>query len=251
MKNGLKLSILIAALYFSTGCDAAGTSNPPAVSQQTGDAQHTELKSKLRQVLRLKIDAIADAPIDGLLQVMTDRGLFYTSKDGKYFMQARIFNLDQDMRDETDAALSEIRLEGVKDFDDSVIEFKAENEKYVVNIFTDISCGYCRKLHNEIDSYNDAGITVRYLAFPRAGLSGQTYDQMVSVWCAEDKQKAMTDAKAGEQVPGKNCATEVNQHYAFGQRIGVNGTPNIILPNGSVIPGYQPAVALKQTLDAM
>ena len=209
---------------------------------------YDQVKQKLQASLSLSILSIADAPVPGLIQVNTDRGLFYASEDGKYFMRANIYNLDAQMRNETEVALTSIRLDGLKDFADDVIEFKAENEKYVVNVFTDITCGYCRKLHNEIAEYNDAGITVRYLAFPRGGLNSAGYQDMVSVWCAEDKQDAMTTAKAGSKVANSTCANSVAEQYRFGQRVGVTGTPNIILSNGTVIPGYQPAKVLEQVI---
>lgn len=215
------------------------------------DVKYVELKQKLSSTLQLQIDSIAEAPVPGLLQVMTSRGLFYVSQDGSYFLQAHIYNLDEGMRNETQASLAGARIEGLKGFADDTIEFKAKDEKFVVNIFTDISCGYCRKLHNEMQDYNDLGITVRYLAFPRAGVNSQPYHDMVSVWCADDPQKAMTDAKNGSQVPSKSCATKVAQQYQFGQSMGVTGTPNIVMPNGDVIPGYQPAAQLEQALKAM
>lgn len=212
------------------------------------DDEYATAKQKVESVLGLKVESIGDAPVPGLLQVSTDRGLFYTSEDGTYFLQARVFNLDEGMRNETEEALSELRVEGLEAFDGSTIEFKADKEKYVVNVFTDITCGYCRKLHNEIADYNDLGITVRYLAYPRAGLNSGSYNDMVSVWCAKDQQEAMTSAKAGDSVLSARCSNEVAQQYQFGQRIGVTGTPNIILPDGSMIPGYQPAKQLEQAL---
>ena len=219
-----------------------------AASETTNFSQ---VKAKLQAALGMQISSIGDAPVAGLLQVMTEKGLFYTSQDGKYLLQARIYNIEDGMRNITEEALGSVRLGGLKEFKDAVIEYKAEKEKYVVNIFTDISCGYCRKLHNEMDQYNDLGITVRYLAFPRGGLNSSSYTDMVSVWCANDKQKAMDNAKAGGTVASENCETKVAEQYAFGQRIGVNGTPNIIMPDGSVIPGYQPPKQLEEALKAI
>lgn len=216
------------------------------------DDDYSVAKGKIESLLGMQVKAIADAPINGLLQVVTDKGLFYSSPDAKYFMQGRIYNLDEGMRNETEVSLAAMRLGGIAKFSSSVIEFKAKDEKYVVDVFTDITCGYCKKFHNEIDQYNKLGITVRYLAYPREGLSGRTYKDMVSVWCAENPQQAMTNAKGGEGVKSKTCENKVAEQYAFGQSIGVNGTPNIILPDGSLIPGYQPpallAEALKQLL---
>ncbi|MEP1444943.1 MAG: bifunctional protein-disulfide isomerase/oxidoreductase DsbC [Paraglaciecola sp.] len=212
---------------------------------------YDQVKAKLQAGLGMYISAIGDAPVPGILQVITEKGLFYASQDGKYLFRASIYNIDEGMRNVTEDTLGSMRLDGLKKFKDGVIEYKADNEKYVVNIFTDITCGYCRKLHNEMDQYNDLGITVRYLAFPRGGLKSRTYSDMVSVWCADNKQEAMDNAKAGGSVPSKSCQTQVAEEYAFGQKIGVNGTPNIIMPNGSVIPGYQPPKQLEQALKAL
>lgn len=212
---------------------------------------YEQVKTKLQTSLGMQIASIGDAPVPGLLQIMTAKGLFYVSENASYLLQARIYNLDEGMRNETEEALGGMRLGGLPQFDDAVIEYKAKNEKYVVSIFTDITCGYCRKLHNEMDKYNDLGITVRYLAFPRGGLQSKSYADMVSVWCADDKQEAMDNAKAGGSVASKSCSTKVAEQYAFGQSIGVNGTPNIIMPDGSVIPGYQPPAQLEKALKAI
>jgi thiol:disulfide interchange protein DsbC len=205
-------------------------------------------KQKIQSTLGMKVIAIGDSPVPGLLQVETNKGLFYTSEDAKYLLQARVFNLDEGMRNETELALTDMRLAGLSDFKDSTIEYKAKKEKYVVNVFTDITCGYCRKLHNQMEEYNDLGITIRYLSFPRSGLSGQSYQDMVSVWCADDPQKAFTAAINGGAVSSQSCSSKAAQQYSFGQSVGVSGTPNIILPDGSMIPGYQPPEQLLQAL---
>ncbi len=213
-------------------------------------------KTKIESTLGLEISAVDDSPIPGLIQLVTDRGVFYASKDGTYFLQAKIFNLDENMHNETEKVLSELRLKGISEFQDSTIEFKAQDEKYVVYVFSDITCGYCRKLHNEIAKYNNLGITVRYLAFPRAGIVSKTGNEMMSVWCSENKQEAMSAAKAGDQVlveefiSTKMCAKNVEKHYKFGLKVGVTGTPNIILPNGAMI-SYQPPLQLEKILKDM
>lgn len=209
---------------------------------------YAAVKNKIEESVGFTVTSVGDSPVPGLLQVGTNQGLFYASPDGKYLVHGRIFNVDAGMRNETEVSLSEMRLEGIADFNDSVIEFKADKERYVVNIFTDITCGYCRKLHNEITDYNNKGITVRYLAFPRGGLVSQSYKDMVSVWCSADKQEAMTTAKGGGQVDDSSCENKVAQQYKFGQSIGVSGTPNIIMPNGAMVPGYQPAQELLKAL---
>ncbi|MCP3430050.1 thioredoxin fold domain-containing protein, partial [Alteromonas sp. LMIT007] len=51
-------------------------------------------------------------------------------------------------------------------------------------------------------------------------------------------------------VAPASCKTDIAKQYQFGRSIGVNGTPNIILPNGTVVPGYQPADQLLSTLQS-
>jgi thiol:disulfide interchange protein DsbC len=250
MKNRIKGLAVTAGLYLAIGVSTIG-----AVEVDSFAAA----KNKVQKMLGMTVSSIGDAPVPGLLQVVTEKGLFYISKDAKYFLQARIYNLDEGMRNETEITLGDIRLGGMSDFQDSMIEYKAEKEKFVVSVFTDITCGYCQKLHNQMDEYNDLGITVRYLAFPRGGKQSPSYKGMASVWCAEDPQEALTEAKGnpskaiansknGDRVENKSCATKVAQQYAFGLRIGVSGTPNIVMPDGSMIPGYQPPQQLVQAL---
>jgi thiol:disulfide interchange protein DsbC len=219
-------------------------------------AQETDIsaaREKLEGQLGLQVSEIKPSPVTGLFEAFTDRGLFYVSHDGKFLVQGRVYNIDQRMRNETEESLSNIRLEGITEFDNSVIEYKAEDEKYAVTVFTDITCGYCRKLHNEIDAYNDLGITVRYLAFPRGGIQSQSYTDMVSVWCDKDPQDALTKAKAGDSFrKGSTCDKEqVAKQYEFGRQIGVTGTPAIVLQNGSMVPGYQPPEQLMKTLQSI
>jgi thiol:disulfide interchange protein DsbC len=242
MKNWTKIGLALSGLVSAVSLNTFAADDAPNYGQ---------VKAKLQASLGMQVSSIGDAPVSGLLQVMTEKGLFYTSEDGKYLLQARIYNIEDGMRNVTEEALGSVRLGGLKEFKDAFIEYKADKEKYVVNIFTDITCGYCRKLHNEMDQYNALGITVRYLAFPRGGVNSNSFTDMVSVWCADDKQDAMNNAKAGGTVANKNCETKVAEQYAFGQRIGVNGTPNIIMPNGSVIPGYQPPKQLEEALKAI
>ncbi|QPG07240.1 bifunctional protein-disulfide isomerase/oxidoreductase DsbC [Salinimonas marina] len=212
---------------------------------QTSD----QVKTKLENQLGVSVEAIGESEVPGLLQVTSDRGLFYISEDGRYFMQARIFDMNNDMANVTENALARMRLKGVEKYADSVIQYKAKNEEHVITVFTDTTCGYCRKMHKEIDQLNALGITVNYLAFPRAGLQSPVYDEMVSVWCAKEPNDALTAAKQDQDIASAQCQNKVAEHFQFGQSVGVNGTPNIILEDGTLIPGYQPAGILAQALD--
>ena len=132
-----------------------------------------------------------------------------------------------------------------------MVVFRASQETTQVTVFTDVSCAYCVKFHQEMAAINAGGVTVRYLGFPRAGIDSPAFDTLVSVWCADNRQDAMTDAKAGREIASLSCPTPIAQHKRLGEEIGVRGTPTIVLENGHMIPGYVPAAELiKRTREA-
>ena len=138
-----------------------------------------------------------------------------------------------------------------------MVVYPAKNEKHVVTIFTDITCSYCRKLHAQIDEYNALGITIQYLAYPRSGLySGngkmsKRYEDLRSIWCSENPAEAMTRAKSGSSVASRTCDDPIAEEFAFGQQIGVSGTPALILADGSLLSGYRPPADLAKILNNM
>jgi thiol:disulfide interchange protein DsbC len=192
---------------------------------------------------------ISPSPMAGVSEVLIGPRLFYISNDGKYLLQGSLI----DMATRTD--ISEERRNGIRRDainelgEENMIVFPARESKHTITVFTDIDCGYCRKLHSEIDQYNAAGITVRYLAFPRSGINSASYNKAVSVWCEKDRQTAMTRSKTGETLPPANCDNPVKDEYELGQMIGVNGTPAIVLEDGTMLPGYIPPDKLAKALN--
>ena len=120
-----------------------------------------------------------------------------------------------------------------------MIIYPAKGEtKAVVYAFTDADCGYCRKLHSEMDDINARGIEVRYLAWPR---SQESVPKMEAIWCSQDRNAAMDQAKMGANVQA---------HMALGSRLGVRGTPAIFTEAGEQVGGYLPAAQLAQAVGA-
>ena len=219
-----------------------------AVNEQTKD-----LITKNLVKLGLEADSISASSVDGLLEVITSRGLFYFSQDGRYMIHGKVYDVSEDIVNISERTLAAVRIKEIKLFENSMIVYPAKNEKHQVTVFTDTTCGYCRKLHSQMDAYNDLGITVRYLAFPRSGISGPTFKELKTIWCSQNPEKALTDVKNGGRVMQKqiaNCHAPIAEQYAFGLKAGVSGTPAIIFENGTMVPGYQPPEALFAALEA-
>ena len=196
---------------------------------------------------RLPIEAIAESPMPGLYQVQLKGGRqLYTSADGQFLVQGYLFQVkDGQAVNLTEVEESRAVAEQINAIPASeMVIFAAKQPKTHITVFTDTDCGYCQKLHSEVAELNRLGVDVRYVAFPRQGLNSPAAKEMVSVWCAKDRQSAMNRAKARKGVDDAQCDNPVAKHYELGQMIGVSGTPAIVLANGKLIPGYQPAPQL-------
>jgi len=199
----------------------------------------------------IKIEQITPAPIAGLWQVELLGGhQIYVSADGKYLLQGNLYQFEQD---EVINLTQQAQQKGIVKIINNIdpkepIIFAPEKPKAYVTVFTDTTCGYCQKLHSEMAEINKLGIEVRYLAFPRGGKESQGYQELNNVWCAQDRQDAMTRAKNGQKVEQANimCKSPVMAHYEIGNMVGVTGTPAIVLEDGSLLPGYMPAKVLAE-----
>lgn len=195
--------------------------------------------------------AVSETPIDGILQVQINGDIVYTSADGKYMIQGRMINLDT-REDLTETTKSVVRKELLANVDESKqITFSPENPQYDLMVFTDIDCGYCRKLHEQVEEYNKQGIAIHYMWFPRAGVGSRSYEKAVAVWCAADQQTALTEAKLGGEPVPEQCENPVAEQYQLGIELGVTGTPALLTSSGQLIPGYVPPEKLRARLDQM
>jgi len=195
--------------------------------------------------------AISETPIEGMLMVQVNGDIVYATSDGKYLIQGRVIDLET-REDLTEGAKSELRQEMMDEIDASKqIVFTPEEPTYELTVFTDIDCGYCRKLHEQVDEYNKAGIAIRYMAFPRAGIGSRSYEKAVTVWCSDDQLQAMTSAKAGEEMEPIQCDNPVAEQYQLGMAMGVSGTPALLTADGQLIPGYVPPAQLRARLEKM
>lgn len=216
------------------------------------EPDYDAVEAKLRTLApAARTIALSETPIEGLLQAQVNNDIVYVSSDGQYLVQGTMFDIDT-RTNVTDQAKAGIRKELIKDLDWSrQISFSPENPQYELLVFTDIDCGYCRKLHEQIEGYMDEGISIHYMAFPRAGVGSHSFEKYVSVWCAEDSQAALTSAKAGEEPEPAQCDNPVLEQYELGQEVGVTGTPALLTADGTLIPGYMKPADLKARLDAL
>jgi len=205
-------------------------------------------ESIAKHIPTMKIDTIKASEVKGLYELSVGSNVFYVSEDGKYLIEGHLIDIAA-RKDLTEGRANDSHVKALNKLGvDKMIVFKPKTSKYTVTIFTDIDCGYCRKLHSEIDTYLAEGITVQYIFFPRSGKDTDSYKKAVSVWCADDRKAALTAAKKNEAVKPKTCDNPVDEHMKLAEEFAVNGTPTIVSEKGVVYPGYLPAKQLVEML---
>jgi thiol:disulfide interchange protein DsbC len=265
MSNFLRLSVVLL-IGFGVGLVQAAANQDAEITAQ--------VRAKILQSVGLREGLVSNSPVPGFYQVEAPRNpLLYVSHDSKFVFAGTLYGItasgpvnlhEKAMQPRRKALLDAVATE-------NQIIFPAKGDKKAhVYVFTDIDCGYCRKLHNEIADINELGIEVRYLAFPRVlgnpqnlsiaksgamlsaqvgGDKSETYKRMVQAWCADDSQKTLTELKRGGSIRAPTCTDHpVIEQYELGGSIGVTGTPAIVFADGTFQPGYIPAKALGQAL---
>lgn len=205
-----------------------------------------------RTIPNMSVESVRETERENLYAVQAGGELIYMTEDGRYAFTGQMLRLEEDgISNLTEEARGEERRKALSDLDSSeLIRFGPEEDevKAELYVFTDTTCGYCRKLHRDVDALNDLGIRVNYLAYPRGGPEGQGAQQLSTVWCADNRREAMTRAKQGESVSADECSAPVQSHFRIGQSFGVTGTPAMVTESGRMIRGYKPPEALAQEL---
>jgi thiol:disulfide interchange protein DsbC len=211
------------------------------------DAVRAEL---LKTFPDAKAGDISPSPIPGLYEMRLGPQIVYVSADGHYLVKGDIVSVKDD-HNLTETRRSAARLAAVNGVgEDRMIVFQPKQVKHTITVFTDVDCGYCRKLHRQINDYLAQGIRVRYMFFPRSGPNTDSWFKAEKVWCSADRNAALTRAKLGEVLQTVQCTPNpVQQHYSLGREFGIEGTPAIILDNGELVPGYASPAELSSYLN--
>lgn len=191
-----------------------------------------------------------ETPVPGVLGLDVGGGnVVYGTADGSHLFAGDLYAIGSNLVNLTEERREGRRVALLKDVDMAgLIVFGAAGGQAVLNVFTDVDCTHCRRLHGDISTLNEAGIEVRYLAYPRGGLESSSYPRMVSAWCADDRRGALTALKQGREVPSRTCANPVADHYQLAREMGLPGTPGLITAEGRLLRGYASAEELAASL---
>lgn len=236
----LLILALVSALASAFASGLAG-------AQSTTQSAEEQLRESLGRIAPdMHITAISESVMPGVYELVSGAQVYYLTPDGKYMLEGSIIDLENrvDISEQRRGSLQMSVINEVPEDQMVVFNNEAGDAERSITVFTDTDCGYCQRLHQEIETITDADIRVRYLLFPRAGFESASSQELQSVWCSDDQQEAMTIAKTGGQVPHATCENPIEAHMNIARQVGLRGTPLIYLDNGTKIPGYQPAAQL-------
>ena len=245
MKNiFLRISItLSAALLFIVA--------PATADEVSAELQHVR-DTVSEMFAGVEPEHVFESPIAGWYEVRRGAIVAYISGDGRYLMQGDIIDLDQQVN-LSENSRNEARVDMMSSVpDDDLIVFTPDEIKYTISVFTDVDCTYCRRLHSQMDEYLAEGIQVRYFLYPRSGPATASWSKAEQVWCADDRQEAITQAKLDKSFDSDSCdASIINAHFAMGKDIGLRGTPAIVAEDGTLFSGYLPPAQLTEALASL
>ncbi|HDS1735469.1 MULTISPECIES: DsbC family protein [Pseudomonas] len=235
----------VTQIFAAAALALASTFASAAATDGNAGAEQAIRKTLQTLELEVPVESVASSPLNGLYEVKLQGGrVLYASADGQFVMQGYLFQIQDgkpvNLTEKTERQGVAKLINGIPAAEMVVYPAKGETKSHIT-VFTDTTCPYCHKLHAEVPELNRRGIEVRYVAFPRQGLGSPGDEQLQAVWCSSDRQAAMDKMVEGKEIKAAKCANPVGKQFHLGQSIGVNGTPAIVLENGQVIPGYQPA----------
>jgi len=196
-------------------------------------------------------DDVFASDVDGWYTVRKGAIIAYISGDGRYLLQGDMIDLEES-KNLSEESRNDARVKMMSDVPpENVITYTPDTVRHTVSVFTDIDCTFCRRLHSQLDEYMEEGIEIRYFLYPRNGPTSASWVKAQNVWCADNRNEALTLAKLDQEFPMHDCDSSiVNSHYSIGQDVGLRGTPAIVAEDGTLFSGYLPAKQLTEALES-
>ncbi len=229
-------SLLLAALTAATA--------PDDRQQSLLAVAKTLLPQPSSESIEIRPSAIPD-----IFEISQGTQVFYLTADGSHLLAGPLYDVQskQDLTAQRQA-LARSELLARAELDTKIMFPAATATPKRVTVVTNIDCTFCRRLHSQLEDYLAAGIELQYVLLPNG--SPQSYQRTAALLCASDPGQAVSQALLGQPVTATDasCQHGLDQHIALAGKLGAGSTPNLILPSGELIAGYQSPQQLKLRL---
>jgi thiol:disulfide interchange protein DsbC len=252
MKPFLSACALAAFLALFLSAPAAAFQKEAGITKDCSEC-HKLTKEEAGKILGKVVDnvvAVAPGPFPGVWEVDVVRNgkiyPLYIDYSLKYLFNGQFIRL-ADM-----ANLTALRYQDLNRVDvasipvQDAIRYGSKAAKKTVIVLSDPTCAYCVKLHGEIKkaTAKDPDVAFLVMPYPRNRNDKATYSKCLAAVCAKS-EKLLDDAYAGKEVPAPTCkSTAVDETMKLADRLGIQGTPSMVLPDGRIVSGYMEADAL-------
>lgn len=195
-----------------------------------------------------KIDEVRPAPVPGLWEVRIGNELRYTDATGSYLIEGEIYDLKakKNLTEERVTQINRVDFASLP-LKDAIV-WKSGTGKRRIAVFADPNCGYCKRFEKSLQDVKD--VTVYTFLIPILG--GDSPEKSRAIWCSKDSASAWMGWMLRGEQPAKPAAgcddAAIERNLALSRKIRVNGTPAILLEDGSRIPGAVGAVELERRL---
>ena len=210
-----------------------------ALSALGAGAQEATIRKALAERVpqMAKIDEISKTPMNGLYEIRIGNEVLYTDADGNFLIQGELIDT------RTRRNLTEERIDKLTAIDFNSLPLKDAftlvrgNGKRKLAVFEDPNCGYCKRFEKDLAQVKD--VTVYLFLYPILG--NDSVEKSKAIWCSKDRAKAWQDWMIRD-VPlaaaADKCDTSaITRNVELGRKHRVNGTPALILTDGTRIPG--------------
>ncbi len=209
-----------------------------------------DIEAKIRQLVgpNAPISGVLESPMKGTYEVSIGDRVMFASLNGNHMLLGDVYDTDRmvSLAEEKKQARAKEVIDAIPE--EQMIVYSGDEPERSITVYTDVDCGFCQKLHKEVPTLVENNVKVRYLWFPRSGPNTPSFTKAESVWCADDQLTAMDDAKLNRKVVDKTCENPVLAQFESGRKVGVRGTPTIVVDDGTIIGGYVPADRLLSQL---
>ena len=256
MKPFLSACALAASLTLFLSAPAAAFQKEAGAAKDCSEC-HKLTKEEAGKVLGKVVDnvvGVVQGPFPGVWEVDVARDgriyPLYLDYSLKYLFSGQFLRLSDmaNLTGQRSTDLNRVDVSTIPLKNAIVVGNRSAKKKIIV--LTDPTCPYCVKLHAEIKKAagKDADTAFYVMPYPRNPKDKATYQKCLAVVCGKS-EKLLDDAYAGKEVPAPTCkSTAVDDTMKLADRLKIQGTPTMILPDGRMISGYMEADALLSLL---
>jgi thiol:disulfide interchange protein DsbC len=253
------ISVLVFLVVFARSSPALA--GPQSDCKSNCTACHTFTVAEANKIFKDvgDVKAVKASPVKGLWELTIERdgrqAIIYTDFGKKLLIPGPIFDIATKRPItpppvEIPKKISRAELEKIP-LANSIILGKPNGKKRMF-VFTDPDCPYCSRLHGELKKLiaMEPELAIYIKMFPLK-MHPNAYDK-ARVILGSKSPEMLDKAYAGEKLPspGVNDAkAAVDETISMGEKLGIEGTPAMIMPDGRLISGAMNAERIELLIE--